>query len=120
MGCWDPTLGSRETLLPSILCSRWHPREAERRVFLPPGLEEEERPLCRGGPDMSEASSCPGSETPAPGCRLGALYWACVRNDPVQLQAALDGGVSPEEAVQVDGNGRVSHPRCSPGQLVQL
>ncbi|XP_040344005.1 photoreceptor ankyrin repeat protein isoform X1 [Herpailurus yagouaroundi] len=55
---------------------------------------------------MSEASSCPGSETPAPGCSLGALYWACVRNDPVQLQAALDGGVSPEEAVQVDGNGR--------------
>uniref|UniRef100_A0A452RFC8 Ankyrin repeat domain 33 n=1 Tax=Ursus americanus TaxID=9643 RepID=A0A452RFC8_URSAM len=56
---------------------------------------------------MSEASSCPTSqETPAPGCRLGALYWACVRNDPVQLQATLDGGVSPEEAIQVDGNGR--------------
>ncbi|XP_034858514.1 photoreceptor ankyrin repeat protein isoform X2 [Mirounga leonina] len=56
---------------------------------------------------MSEASSCPaGQETPAPGCRLGALYWACVRNDPVQLQATLDGGVSPEEATQVDGNGR--------------
>nr|XP_012417959.1 PREDICTED: ankyrin repeat domain-containing protein 33 [Odobenus rosmarus divergens] len=56
---------------------------------------------------MSETSSCPtGQETPAPGCRLGALYWACVRNDPVQLQATLDGGVSPEEATQVDGNGR--------------
>ncbi|KAF0885018.1 photoreceptor ankyrin repeat protein isoform X1 [Crocuta crocuta] len=55
---------------------------------------------------MSEASSCPGCETLAPGCRLGALYWACVRNDPAQLQATLDGGVSPEEAVQVDGNGR--------------
>ncbi|XP_045729362.1 photoreceptor ankyrin repeat protein isoform X3 [Mirounga angustirostris] len=56
---------------------------------------------------MSEASSCPaGQETPAPGCKLGALYWACVRNDPVQLQATLDGGVSPEEATQVDGNGR--------------
>ncbi|XP_027450540.2 photoreceptor ankyrin repeat protein isoform X3 [Zalophus californianus] len=50
---------------------------------------------------MSETSSCPaGQETPAPGCRLGALYWACVRNDPVQLQATLDGGVSPEEATQ--------------------
>ncbi|XP_032732433.1 photoreceptor ankyrin repeat protein [Lontra canadensis] len=56
---------------------------------------------------MSESSSCPtGPETPAPGCRLGALYWGCVRNDPVQLQATLDGGVSPEEATQVDGNGR--------------
>uniref|UniRef100_A0A8C0JIG6 Ankyrin repeat domain 33 n=1 Tax=Canis lupus dingo TaxID=286419 RepID=A0A8C0JIG6_CANLU len=55
---------------------------------------------------MSEASSCPDPETPASGCSLGALYWACVRNDPVQLQAALDGGVSPEEAAQVDGNGR--------------
>lgn len=69
---------------------------------------------------MSEASSCPTSqETPAPGCRLGALYWACVRNDPVQLQATLDGGVSPEEAIQVDGNGRVSYPRCFPGHLEQ-
>lgn len=56
---------------------------------------------------MSESSSCPtGQETPAPGCRLGALYWGCVRNDPVQLQATLDGGVSPEEATEVDGNGR--------------
>ncbi|XP_073738067.1 photoreceptor ankyrin repeat protein isoform X3 [Callorhinus ursinus] len=50
---------------------------------------------------MSETSSCPaGQEPPAPGCRLGALYWACVCNDPVQLQATLDGGVSPEEATQ--------------------
>ncbi|XP_014702921.3 photoreceptor ankyrin repeat protein isoform X1 [Equus asinus] len=55
---------------------------------------------------MSEALSCPSNETPAPGCRLGALYWACVRNDPAQLQARLDDGVSPEEATQVDGNGR--------------
>lgn len=66
---------------------------------------------------MSEAPSCPDSETRAPGCRLGALYWACVHNDSAQLQAVLDGGVSPEEATQVDGNGRVSYPRCFPGQL---
>ncbi|XP_036109114.1 LOW QUALITY PROTEIN: photoreceptor ankyrin repeat protein [Molossus molossus] len=55
---------------------------------------------------MSEAPYCPDSETPAPDCRLGALYWACVRNDSAQLQAMLDDGVSPEEATQVDGNGR--------------
>ncbi|KAM5251200.1 LOW QUALITY PROTEIN: photoreceptor ankyrin repeat protein [Hipposideros larvatus] len=54
---------------------------------------------------MSEALSCPGNETPAPGCSLRALYWACVRND-AQLQAMLDDGVSPEEATQVDSNGR--------------
>ncbi|XP_014397507.1 PREDICTED: ankyrin repeat domain-containing protein 33 [Myotis brandtii] len=55
---------------------------------------------------MSEAPSCPDSETPAPDCRLGALYWACVRNDSAQLQAVLEDGVSPKEATQVDGNGR--------------
>ncbi|XP_070264908.1 photoreceptor ankyrin repeat protein [Myotis yumanensis] len=55
---------------------------------------------------MSEAPSCPDSETPAPDCRLGALYWACVRNDSAQLQAVLEDGVSPEETTQVDGNGR--------------
>ncbi|XP_054574581.1 LOW QUALITY PROTEIN: photoreceptor ankyrin repeat protein [Eptesicus fuscus] len=55
---------------------------------------------------MSEAPSCPDNETPAPDCRLGALYWACVRNDSAQLQAVLHDGVSPEEAAQVDGNGR--------------
>lgn len=64
---------------------------------------------------MSEAPSCPDNETPAPDRRLGALYWACVRNDCAQLQAVLDDGVSPEEAAQVDGNGRVSHPRASQG-----
>lgn len=86
----------------------------------PPQLEEEEPELPRGGLGMSESSSCPtGQETPAPGCRLGALYWGCVRNDPVQLQATLDGGVSPEEATQVDGNGRVSYLRCFPVQLEQ-
>ncbi|XP_036154896.1 photoreceptor ankyrin repeat protein [Myotis myotis] len=55
---------------------------------------------------MPEAPSCPDSETPAPDCRLGALYWACVRNDSAQLQAVLEAGVSPEEATQADGNGR--------------
>ncbi|XP_013363963.1 PREDICTED: ankyrin repeat domain-containing protein 33 isoform X2 [Chinchilla lanigera] len=55
---------------------------------------------------MSEGLSCPGKETPGPGCRLGALYWACAHNNPVQLQAVLDAGVSPEEATQVDSNGR--------------
>ncbi|KAM5288642.1 photoreceptor ankyrin repeat protein [Ctenodactylus gundi] len=55
---------------------------------------------------MSEALPCPSQETSAPGCKLGGLYWACARNDPVQLQAVLDAGVSPEEATQVDGNGR--------------
>ncbi|ELV13234.1 Ankyrin repeat domain-containing protein 33 [Tupaia chinensis] len=55
---------------------------------------------------MSEALSCPDNGNPAPGCQLGSLYWACVHNDPTQLQAMLDGGVSPEEATQVDGNGR--------------
>ncbi|XP_016056529.1 PREDICTED: ankyrin repeat domain-containing protein 33 [Miniopterus natalensis] len=55
---------------------------------------------------MSEALSCSSNETPAPDCLLGALYWACVRNDSAQLQATLDEGVSPEEATQVDGNGR--------------
>lgn len=63
---------------------------------------------------MSEALSCSGNETAAPGCRLGVLYWACVRNDSAQLQAKLDEGVSPEEATQVDGNGRVSHPGALP------
>uniref|UniRef100_A0A2K5SGM7 Ankyrin repeat domain 33 n=1 Tax=Cebus imitator TaxID=2715852 RepID=A0A2K5SGM7_CEBIM len=56
--------------------------------------------------DMSEELPCRGKETPAPGSRLGALYWACVHNDPTQLQAILDSGVSPEEATQVDSNGR--------------
>nr|KAF6372862.1 ankyrin repeat domain 33 [Pipistrellus kuhlii] len=51
---------------------------------------------------MSAAPTCPDSEAR----RLGALYWACVRNDPAQLQAALEAGVSPEEAAQADGNGR--------------
>ncbi|KAM5332339.1 photoreceptor ankyrin repeat protein isoform 2-T2 [Glossophaga mutica] len=71
-----------------------------------PKLEEEELLLWRGGPDTSEAPSCPANEIPAPQFRPGALYWACVRNDSAQLQALLEGGVSPEEATQVDGNGR--------------
>ncbi|XP_045411122.1 photoreceptor ankyrin repeat protein [Lemur catta] len=74
--------------------------------LLAPRLEEKERPLHRGRLDMSEALSCPGNKPPAPGCRLGALYWACAHNDSTQLQAILDGGVSPEEATQVDRNGR--------------
>ncbi|KAK2102150.1 Photoreceptor ankyrin repeat protein, partial [Saguinus oedipus] len=61
---------------------------------------------------MSEELPCLGKETPAPGCRLGALYWACVRNDPTQLQAILDSGVSPEEATQVDSNGREEGNGC--------
>lgn len=69
---------------------------------------------------MCEALSCPGNETPAPGYRLGALYWACVRNDSAQLQAILDHGVSPEEATQVDGSGRVSYPGCFLGPLRQV
>ncbi|XP_060049462.1 photoreceptor ankyrin repeat protein [Erinaceus europaeus] len=55
---------------------------------------------------MSETLPSLDVETPAPGCSLGTLYWACVRNDPAQLQALLDGGVSPEDAAQVDSNGR--------------
>lgn len=57
---------------------------------------------------MSEALFCSVDETPDLGCKLGALYWACVHNDSAQLQAILADGVSPEEATQVDGNGRVS------------
>lgn len=68
---------------------------------------------------MSQAPSYLGSGTPTLGCRLGALYRACVHNDSAQLQALLDGGVSPEEATQVDSNGRVSYPQCFPGQLGQ-
>uniref|UniRef100_A0A8C5YML8 Ankyrin repeat domain 33 n=1 Tax=Marmota marmota marmota TaxID=9994 RepID=A0A8C5YML8_MARMA len=55
---------------------------------------------------MSDAPSCPSKGTATPGCKLGALYRACVHNDPTQLQAKLDVGVSPEEATQVDSNGR--------------
>nr|XP_003476093.4 photoreceptor ankyrin repeat protein [Cavia porcellus] len=55
---------------------------------------------------MSEALSCPGQEMPDLGCRMGALYLACAHNDPAKLQAVLDAGISPEEATQVDSNGR--------------
>ncbi|XP_027251825.2 photoreceptor ankyrin repeat protein isoform X2 [Cricetulus griseus] len=55
---------------------------------------------------MSEKLSCPSKETPTPLCNLKNLYWACVHNDPTELQARLDAGVSPEEASQVDSNGR--------------
>lgn len=73
-------------------------------------LEEEDLPSAsRTGLGMSGAASCPASGNPAPGCQLAALYWACASNDPTQLQAVLDSGVSPEEATQVDSNGRV---RC--------
>ncbi|MBZ3879007.1 Serine/threonine-protein kinase receptor R3 [Sciurus carolinensis] len=55
---------------------------------------------------MSEALSCPSEGSPTPRSKLGTLYRACVHNDPAQLQAKLDVGVSPEEATQVDSNGR--------------
>uniref|UniRef100_M0R7C6 Ankyrin repeat domain 33 n=1 Tax=Rattus norvegicus TaxID=10116 RepID=M0R7C6_RAT len=55
---------------------------------------------------MTEAPPCPGGKTPSPGCGLKTLYWACVHNDLAELQARLDVGVSPDEASQVDGNGR--------------
>ncbi|XP_073937845.1 photoreceptor ankyrin repeat protein [Castor canadensis] len=55
---------------------------------------------------MSEAPSCPREETSVPSCSLGILYRACVHNDPSQLQAMLDVGVSPEEAAYMDRNGR--------------
>nr|XP_045221228.1 photoreceptor ankyrin repeat protein isoform X5 [Macaca fascicularis] len=71
--------------------------------LLVPCLEEKELTLHKRGLDMSEALPCPGKDTSTPGCRLGALYWACVHNDPTQLQAILDGGVSPEEATQDKG-----------------
>ncbi|XP_043739803.1 photoreceptor ankyrin repeat protein isoform X2 [Cervus elaphus] len=69
-------------------------------------MEDQEPTWQKGGLDASEALSCPDSEASTPSCTLGALYWACVRNDPAQLQAMLEDGVSPEEATQVDGNGR--------------
>lgn len=75
-------------------------------------LDAEEPLLPRRGLDMSEAPPCPGNNTPSPGCSLKTLYWACVHNDLAELQARLDVGVSPEEASQVDSNGRVSHPRA--------
>lgn len=62
------------------------------------------------GLDMSEAPSCSSNETPTPVCDLKTLYWACVHNDPAELQARLDAGVSPEEVSQRDSNGRV---RCA-------
>lgn len=65
------------------------------------------------GLDMSEAPSCPSDETPTPVCDLKTLYWACVHNDPAELQARLDAGVSPEEVSQTDSNGRVRCPRIS-------
>ncbi|XP_021073055.1 photoreceptor ankyrin repeat protein isoform X1 [Mus pahari] len=55
---------------------------------------------------MSEALPCPSNKTPTPECNLNTLYWACVHNDLAELQARLDAGVSPEEASQVDSNGR--------------
>lgn len=58
---------------------------------------------------MSEALSYHGEEAPASDCRLGTLYWACAHNDPVQLQAVLNAEVSPEEAIQVDSNGRATY-----------
>ena len=61
-------------------------------------MEDQEPTWQKGGLDTSEAPSCLGSEASTPSCTLGALYWACVRNDPAQLQAMLDDGVSPEEA----------------------
>ncbi|XP_068416541.1 photoreceptor ankyrin repeat protein isoform X2 [Eschrichtius robustus] len=63
-------------------------------------MEEEELTLQKGGLDVSEALSRPDNETFTPSCTLGALYWACFRNDTAQLQAMLDDGVSPEEATQ--------------------
>eukprot|EP00069_Balaena_mysticetus_P007923 bmy_19451T0 len=69
-------------------------------------MEEEELTLQKGRLDISEALSRPDNETFTPSCTLGALYWACSRNDTAQLQAMLDDGVSPEEATQVDSNGR--------------
>ncbi|XP_007947812.1 LOW QUALITY PROTEIN: photoreceptor ankyrin repeat protein [Orycteropus afer afer] len=84
----------------------WLPEEGGTNL-LTPRLEEEEHPLWRGRElAASEALNCPDNETHAPSCSLGALYWACARNDPAQLQSLLDGGVSPEEATQVDSNGR--------------
>lgn len=73
-------------------------------------MEDQEPTWQKGGLDVSEALSCPDSEASTPSCTLGALYWACVRSDPAQLQAILEAGISPEEATRVDGNGRVSHP----------
>jgi hypothetical protein len=63
---------------------------------------------------MSEAPSCPREETSVPSCSLGILYRACVHNDPSQLQAMLDVGVSPEEAAYMDRNGRVRYPQGLP------
>lgn len=79
-------------------------------------MEEEEPTLQKGGLDVAETLSCPDHETFTPSCVLGALYWACFHNDTAQLQAMLDDGVSPEEATQVDSNGRVSYPGCFTGQ----
>ncbi|TKC52702.1 hypothetical protein EI555_004562 [Monodon monoceros] len=69
-------------------------------------MEEEELTLQKGGLDVAETLSCPDDETFTPSCVLGTLYWACFHNDTAQLQAMLDDGVSPEEATQVDSNGR--------------
>lgn len=75
-------------------------------------LEAEEPLSPQREPDMSEVPPCPSNKAPTPGCRLKTLYWACVHNDLHELQARLDAGVSPEEASQVDSNGRVRCPRA--------
>lgn len=75
-------------------------------------LEAEEPRLLQRGLDMSEAPPSPSNKTPTPGCNLKTLYWACVHNDLAELQARLDVGMSPEEASQVDSNGRVRYPRA--------
>lgn len=59
------------------------------------------------------------SESPAPSHELGPLYWACVCNEPAKLQATLDQGISPEEATQVDRNGRVRKPAPPPCTMEQ-
>ncbi|XP_051819548.1 photoreceptor ankyrin repeat protein [Antechinus flavipes] len=67
-------------------------------------MEEENRELSEDS--VQQLEDPPPTERPSPSRELGPLYWACVYNDPTKLQAALDRGVSPEEATQVDRNGR--------------
>lgn len=101
-----------EDTVPLILYYRCELREKKPNHLLGSKMGRDQEPTWqkgRAGPSEPRPAWAVGPLPPS--CTLGALYRPVSAAKPCQLQAMLDDGFSPREATQVDGSGRVSHPR---------
>lgn len=72
--------------------------------------QEKDSDTCSLLSDDSVFPDYEGAPSDSEDNQVVTLYWCCVKNDAKLLQDKLDSGVTREEAMELDINGRVIRP----------